>query len=57
MEAAMHHCTAAFESGNAAELEECFDLEIVLFAPQVSFAAARKSWSICSAASFNIPQS
>jgi len=42
MEAAMHHCTAAFESGNAAELEECFDLEIVLFAPQGEFRGRKE---------------
>jgi len=37
MEAAMHHCNTAFELGKAAELEECFDPEIVLFAPQGEF--------------------
>jgi len=42
MEAAMHHCTAAFESGNAAELQECFDLEIVLFAPQGEFRGRKE---------------
>ena len=42
MEAAMHHCTAAFELGNAAELEECFDLEIVLFAPQAEFRGRKE---------------
>jgi len=42
MEAAMHHCTAAFESGNAAELEDCFDLEIVLFAPQGEFRGRKE---------------
>src|SRR6266404_3617692 len=31
METAMHHCNTAFELGKAAELEECFDPEIVLF--------------------------
>jgi len=30
----MHHCTVAFESGNAAELGDCFDSDIVLFALQ-----------------------
>ena len=34
MEEDMHHCTAAFESGNAAELGDCFDSDIVLFALQ-----------------------
>jgi len=34
MEEDMHYCTAAFESGNAAELGDCFDSDIVLFALQ-----------------------
>jgi len=34
MEEDMHHCTSAFEVGNAAELGDCFDSEIVLFALQ-----------------------
>ena len=34
MEEDMHRCTAAFESGNAAELRDCFDSDIVLFALQ-----------------------
>ena len=34
MEEDMHHCTSAFETGNAAELGDCFDSEIVLFALQ-----------------------
>ena len=33
MEAHMHHCAEAFEQGNAEELEECFDPEIVLYTP------------------------
>lgn len=37
MEAAMHHCTEAFNAGNAAELEDCFDPEIILYAPQGEF--------------------
>ncbi len=37
MEAAMHHCAAAFNLGNAAELEDCFDPEIILYAPQGEF--------------------
>jgi len=42
MEAAMHHCTAAFESGNAPELEDCFDPEIVLFALQREYRGRRE---------------
>jgi hypothetical protein len=42
METAMHHCTSAFESGNAAELEDCFDPEIVLFALQREFRGRRE---------------
>jgi len=34
MEEDMHHCTSAFEAGNAAELGNCFDSEIILFALQ-----------------------
>jgi ketosteroid isomerase-like protein len=37
MEAAMHHCAAAFNLGNASELEDCFDPEIILYAPQGEF--------------------
>ena len=34
MEEHMHHCTSAFEAGNAEELGDCFDSDIVLFALQ-----------------------
>jgi SnoaL-like domain/Aspartyl protease len=34
MQVAMHHCTSAFETGDAATLEDCFDPEIILFALQ-----------------------
>jgi Domain of unknown function (DUF4440)/Aspartyl protease len=37
MEAAMHHCTMAFNAGNYAELEDCFDPEIILYSPQGEF--------------------
>lgn len=37
MELNMHRCTVAFESGNAAELVECFDPEIVFYTPQGEF--------------------
>ena len=42
MEAAMHHCTSAFESGNTAELEDCFDPEIVLFALQREYRGRKQ---------------
>ena len=37
MESAMHHCNMAFEAGRSAELEDCFDPEIVLYTPQGEF--------------------
>ena len=37
MEAAMHHCASAFNMGKAEELEDCFDPEIILYAPQGEF--------------------
>lgn len=37
MELGMHHCMRAFESGNVAELQECFDPEIVFYTPQGEF--------------------
>jgi hypothetical protein len=37
MESYMHHCSDAFEQGHAAELEECFDPEIVLYTPHGEF--------------------
>jgi ketosteroid isomerase-like protein len=37
MEAAMHHCTMAFNAGKYAELEDCFDPEIILYSPQGEF--------------------
>jgi len=42
MEAAMHHCTSAFESGAAAELEDCFDPEIILFALQREYRGRKE---------------
>lgn len=42
MEASMHHCAKAFEAGNAAELEDCFDPDIVLFALQREFRGRRE---------------
>ena len=42
MEAAMHNCTSAFESGNNAELQECFDPEIVLFALQHEYRGRKE---------------
>ena len=37
MESAMHHCNMAFEVGRSAELEDCFDPEIVLYTPHGEF--------------------
>ena len=34
MDAAMGHCTSAFEQAKAEELEQCFDPEIVLYCPK-----------------------
>ena len=34
MDAAMGHCTRAFEQAQAEELEQCFDREIVLYCPK-----------------------
>ena len=37
MEEQMHHCAEAFNLGRAAELEQCFDPEIVLYTPHGEF--------------------
>ncbi|PYX88413.1 MAG: hypothetical protein DMG68_08570, partial [Acidobacteria bacterium] len=37
MRAGMDHCDEAFDTGNAAELEQCFDPEIVLYTPGGEF--------------------
>ncbi|HWZ99796.1 MAG TPA: DUF4440 domain-containing protein [Candidatus Dormibacteraeota bacterium] len=37
MEGSMHHCEMAFNEGNSAELEDCFDPEIILYSPQGEF--------------------
>jgi len=37
MEESMHKCNVAFNEGNAAVLEDCFDPEIVLYTPQGEF--------------------
>lgn len=42
MEGAMHHCTSAFNEGRAAELEECFDPEIVLYTPDGEFRGRKQ---------------
>lgn len=42
MELNMHRCSSAFESGNAAELEECFDPEIVFYTPQGEFRGRKE---------------
>jgi len=42
MEMQMHHCTDAFQAGNAGELEDCFDPEIVLYTPHGEFHGRRE---------------
>src|SRR5712691_2717047 len=42
MDASVHHCTSAFESGNAGELEDCFDPEIILFALQREYRGRKE---------------
>jgi hypothetical protein len=43
MEAHMHHCTEAFEQGNAVELEQCFDPEIVLYTPDGEYHGRKQA--------------
>jgi hypothetical protein len=42
METTMHQCSSAFEAGNAAELEDCFDPEIVFYTPQGEFRGRKQ---------------
>ena len=42
MEGAMHHCARAFETGDSAELFECFDPEIVFYTPQGEFRGRKQ---------------
>jgi hypothetical protein len=42
MELGMHHCMTAFEAGNAAELQDCFDPEIVFYTPQGEFRGRKQ---------------
>jgi ketosteroid isomerase-like protein len=42
MELGMHHCTAAFEAGNSAELQDCFDPDIVFYTPQGEFRGRKQ---------------
>jgi len=42
METAMHHCSVAFNQAKAAELEECFDPEIVLYTPHGEFRGRKQ---------------
>jgi hypothetical protein len=37
MEDSMHYCQMAFNDGNSAKLEDCFDPEIILYSPQGEF--------------------
>ena len=43
MEGQMHHCAEAFEQGNAKELEECFDPEIVLYTPDGEYRGRKQA--------------
>jgi Domain of unknown function (DUF4440)/Aspartyl protease len=43
MEAHMHHCADAFGQGNAKELEECFDPEIVLYTPDGEYHGRKQA--------------
>ena len=42
MELGMHHCMTAFEAGNVAELQDCFDPEIVFYTPQGEFRGRKQ---------------
>ncbi|HEV1996324.1 MAG TPA: nuclear transport factor 2 family protein [Candidatus Acidoferrum sp.] len=42
METAMHHCSTAFETGNAVELAECFDPEIVFYTTQGEYRGRKQ---------------
>src|SRR5437868_1977185 len=42
MEEAMHHCDVAFNEGRAAELEDCFDPEIVLYTPHGEYRGRKQ---------------
>lgn len=42
MELGMHHCMTAFEAGNVAELQGCFDPEIVFYTPQGEFRGRKQ---------------
>ena len=42
MESGMHHCMTAFEAGKVAELQDCFDPEIVFYTPQGEFRGRKQ---------------
>ena len=42
MELGMHHCMTAFETGKVAELQDCFDPEIVFYTPQGEFRGRKQ---------------
>ena len=42
MESGMHHCMTAFETGKVAELQDCFDPEIVFYTPQGEFRGRKQ---------------
>jgi hypothetical protein len=43
MESSMHHCTDAFETGDAVALEDCFDPEIVLYSPDGEYHGSKQA--------------
>ena len=43
MEAHMHHCADAFGQGDAQELEECFDPDIVLYSPDGEYRGRKQA--------------
>jgi SnoaL-like domain/Aspartyl protease len=42
MESGMHQCSDAFESGNVAVLEQCFDPEIVMYSPDGEYRGRKQ---------------
>jgi len=42
MELGMHHCMTAFETGKVAELQDCFDPEIVFYTPHGEFRGRKQ---------------
>jgi hypothetical protein len=42
MESGMHQCSDAFETGNVAVLEQCFDPEIVMYSPDGEYRGRKQ---------------